>query len=167
MERWSTVLARRLWRVATNATRVVGFLGYLFVHDLATLIAVALLVSVSDRLFWVAQPTLIGEVRRLGSRDRWFGLTVALRAAGLGLGGLLAGLAVSSLGIVGYHALTVGNAVSFALATLLIASLRTRSELSCVASFVKRAAKASGRSWLIGPIAGSSQATWCSGSQGR
>ena len=51
--------------VATNATRVVGFLGYLFVHDLATLIAVALLVSVSDRLFWVAQLTLIGEVRRL------------------------------------------------------------------------------------------------------
>ena len=71
--------------VATNATRVVGFLGYLFVHDLATLIAVALLVSVSDRLFWVAQPTLIGEFAASGSRDRWFGLTVALRAAGLGL----------------------------------------------------------------------------------
>jgi MFS family permease len=111
--------------VATNATRTVGFLGYLFVQDLAALIAVALLVSVSDRLFWVAQPTLIGEFAARGSRDRWFGLTVALRAAGLGVGGLLAGLAVSSLGIVGYHALTVANAVSFALAALLVARLPT------------------------------------------
>jgi MFS family permease len=111
--------------VATNATRAVGFLGYLFVQNLAALIAVALLVSVSDRLFWVAQPTLIGEFAAPGSRDRWFGLTVALRAAGLGVGGLLAGLAVSSLGIVGYHALTVANAVSFALAALLVARLPT------------------------------------------
>ena len=65
------------------------------------------------------------RVRRPGSRDRWFGLTVALRAAGLGVGGLLAGLAVSSLGLVGFHALTVANAVSFALAALLVARLPT------------------------------------------
>jgi MFS family permease len=110
--------------VATNAARVAGFLGYLLVHDLTALIAVALLISVSDRLFWVAQPALIGEFATSGSRDRWFGLTVALRAAGLGIGGLLAGLAVSSLGINGYHALVVANAVSFALAAALIASLR-------------------------------------------
>jgi len=110
--------------VATNAARVAGFLGYLLVHDLTALIAVALLISVSDRLFWVAQPALIGEFATSGSRDRWFGLTVALRAAGLGIGGLLAGLAVSSLGINGYHALVVANAVSFALAAALIGSLR-------------------------------------------
>ena len=110
--------------VATNAARVAGFLGYLLVHDLTALIAVALLISVSDRLFWVAQPALIGEFATSGSRDRWFGLTVALRAGGLGMGGLLAGLAVSSLGIVGYHALVIANAVSFALAAALIASLR-------------------------------------------
>jgi MFS family permease len=110
--------------VATNAARVAGFLGYLLVHDLTALIAVALLIAVSDRLFWVAQPALIGEFATSGSRDRWFGLTVALRAVGLGIGGLLAGLAVSSLGINGYHALVVANAVSFALAAALIASLR-------------------------------------------
>jgi MFS family permease len=110
--------------VATNAARVAGFLGYLLVHDLTALIAVALLISVSDRLFWVAQPALIGEFATSGSRDRWFGLTVALRAAGLGIGGLLAGLAASSLGIGGYHALVVANTVSFALAAVLIASLR-------------------------------------------
>lgn len=110
--------------VATNAARVVGFLGYLLVHDLIALVMVALLISVSDRLFWVAQPALIGEFAASGSRDRWFGLTVALRAVGLGIGGLVAGLAVSSLDIVGYHALVVANAVSFALAAVLITSLR-------------------------------------------
>jgi len=95
--------------VTTNAARVAGFLGYLLVHDLTALIAVALLVSVSDRLFWVAQPTLIGEFATSGSRDRWFGLTVALRAAGLGIGGLMAGLAVSRLGVTGYHALAIAQ----------------------------------------------------------
>jgi MFS family permease len=110
--------------VGTNVARVAGFLGYLLVHNLAALIAVALLVTVSDRLFWVAQPTLIGEFASSGNRDRWFGLTQALRAAGLGVGGLLAGVAVSSLGIAGYHALAIANAVSFALAAGLIASLR-------------------------------------------
>jgi MFS family permease len=110
--------------VTTNAARVAGFLGYLLVHDLTALIAVALLVSVSDRLFWVAQPTLIGEFATSGSRDRWFGLTVALRAAGLGIGGLMAGLAVSRLGVTGYHALAIANAISFAFAAMLVASLR-------------------------------------------
>jgi MFS family permease len=127
--------------VATNAARAVGFLGYLFVHDLATLIAIALLVSVSDRLFWVAQPTLIGEFAASGSRDRWFGLIVALRAAGLGIGGLLAGLAVSSMGIVGYHALIVANAMSFALAALLIASLRTPKRAVIAAFFAEEGPK--------------------------
>ena len=127
--------------VATNATRAAGFLGYLLVHDLAALVAVALLVSVSDRLFWVAQPTLIGEFAASGSRDRWFGLTVALRAAGLGIGGLLAGLAVSSLGIVGYHALTVANAVSFTLAALLIARLRTPKRAVVAASSAQESPK--------------------------
>jgi MFS family permease len=123
--------------VATNAARVAGFLGYLIVHDLTALIAVALLVSMSDRLFWVAQPTLIGEFATSGSRDRWFGLTVALRAAGLGIGGLIAGLAVSSLGVSGYHALTIANAVSFAFAAVLIASLRVPGRNAMVVPFAE------------------------------
>jgi MFS family permease len=81
----------------TNTARVAGFLGFLFVHDLWALIAVALLVAVSDRLFWVAHPALVAELAGSGGRDRWFGLTTALRCAGLGAGGLLAGLVVSDL----------------------------------------------------------------------
>ena len=87
----------------TNTARVAGFLGFLFVHDLWALIAVALLVAVSDRLFWVAHPALVAELAGSGGRDRWFGLTTALRCAGLGAGGLLAGLVVSDLGTLGYQ----------------------------------------------------------------
>jgi MFS family permease len=108
----------------SNAVRAAGFLGYLLVHDLKALIAVALLVAIADRLAWVAHPPLVAEIAGPGSRDRWFGLTTALRCAGLGLGGLLAGLAVSDLGTAGYHALAVANAISFAVAALLISRLQ-------------------------------------------
>jgi MFS family permease len=108
----------------SNTARAAGFLGYLLVHDLGALIAVALLVAVSDRLAWVAHPALVAEIAGPGSRDRWFGLTTALRCAGLGVGGLLAGVAVSDLGTTGYHVLAVGNAISFAVAALLIGRLQ-------------------------------------------
>ena len=93
----------------TNTARVAGFLGFLFVHDLWALIAVALLVAVSDRLFWVAHLALVAELVGSGGRDRWFGLTTALRCAGLGAGGLLAGLVVSDPGTFGYQTLAIAN----------------------------------------------------------
>jgi MFS family permease len=120
----------------TNTARVAGFLGFLFVHDLWALIAVALLVAVSDRLFWVAHPALVAELAGSGGRDRWFGLTTALRCAGLGAGGLLAGLVVSDLGTFGYQTLAIANAFSYALAALLISRLHIPShgETSVAAS---------------------------------
>jgi MFS family permease len=108
----------------TNTARVAGFLGFLFVHDLWALIAVALLVAVSDRLFWVAHPALVAELAGSGGRDRWFGLTTALRCAGLGTGGLLAGLVISDLGTLGYQSLAIANAISYAVAALLISRLQ-------------------------------------------
>jgi MFS family permease len=113
----------------TNTARVAGFLGFLFVRDLWTLIAVALLVAVSDRLFWVAHPALIVELAGSGGRDRWFGLTTALRCAGLGAGGLLAGLVVSDLGVLGYQTLAIANAISYAVAALLIGQLHVPRQL--------------------------------------
>jgi MFS family permease len=110
--------------LVSNAVRAAGFLGYLLVHDLRALIAVALLVAISDRLAWVAHPALVAEIAGPGKRDRWFGLSTALRCAGLGIGGLLAGLAVSDLGTTGYHALAVANAISFAVAAMLISRVQ-------------------------------------------
>jgi hypothetical protein len=93
-------------------------------------------VAVSDRLFWVAHPALVAELAGSGGRDRWFGLTTALRCAGLGAGGLLAGLVVSDLGTFGYQTLAIANAFSYALAALLISRLHIPShgETSVAAS---------------------------------
>jgi len=113
--------------VLSNTARVVGFLGYLLVHDLAALVAVALLVVVSDRLFWAAHPALVAEIAGPGSRDRRFGFATALRCAGLGAGALLAGLAVTDLGVAGYRTLAVANATSSAIAGLLISRVQVRS----------------------------------------
>ena len=107
----------------TNTARVAGFLGFLFVHDLWALIAVALLVAVSDRLFWVAHLALVAELA--GSGGRGIAGSVSprpLRCAGLGAGGLLAGLVVSDLNF-GYQTLAIANAFSYALAALLISRL--------------------------------------------
>src|SRR6266487_4719583 len=109
---------------ATNGASAVGFAAYLLVHNLAALIAVALLVALSDRLFWAAQPALVAEISPSGARDRWFGLTAAVRCAGLGAGGLLAGIAVTRDSGGAYHVLAVTNAASFALCATLIAGLR-------------------------------------------
>ena len=113
--------------LVTNSARAAGFLGFLFVHDLWALISVALLVAVSDRLFWVAHPALVADLAGSGGRDRWFGLTTALRCVGLGAGGLFAGLVVSDLGTFGYQTLAIANAISYALAALLISRLHVPS----------------------------------------
>jgi MFS family permease len=110
--------------VATNVTRAFGFLSYLAVHSLPALVAAGFLIAVSDRLFWAAQPVLVAEIAGPGRRDRWFGLITAVRCTGLGLGGLLAGAAISRAGVTGYHLLTVANALSFACCAGLLARLR-------------------------------------------
>jgi MFS family permease len=120
--------------LVSNAIRAAGFLGYLLVHDLRALVAIAFLVAISDRLAWVAHPALVAEIAGPGNRDRWFGLTTALRCAGLGLGGLLAGLAVSDLGTTSYHTLAVANAISFAAAAVLISRMQLPGRLAVEAT---------------------------------
>jgi MFS family permease len=120
--------------IATNGARAVGFLAYLLVHNLATLIVVALLVALSDRLFWAAQPALVAEIAPSGARDRWFGLTTAVRCAGLGAGGLLAGIAVTGQSVGAYHVLAIANAASFALCATLIAGLHVPDRASPLAA---------------------------------
>ena len=120
--------------VASNAARAVGFLSYLAVHSLPSLIAASFLVALSDRLFWAAQPVLVAEIAGPGRRDRWFGLITAVRCAGLGLGGVLAGAAVSRIGLTGYHLLAIANAVSFASCAVLLTRLRIPSQATAPAA---------------------------------
>jgi MFS family permease len=97
-----------------------GFLGYLVVRNVPMLVGMALLDAMGQRLFWSAYFTLMAEVAAPHERDRWYGLGAATHNAGLGLGGLLAGVVVGANAILGYHLVVIADALSFFLAAGLL-----------------------------------------------
>ncbi len=97
-----------------------GFLGYLVVRNVPMLLGMALLNAIGQRLFWSTYFTLMAEIAAPHERDRWYGLGAATRNAGLGLGGLLAGVVVGANAILGYHLVVIADALSFFLAAGLL-----------------------------------------------
>ncbi|GHI07661.1 MFS transporter [Streptomyces cellostaticus] len=104
--------------------RVVGFALYPFAHSLAAFAAVALVTAAADRAFPAAQQSLIGEVARGAGQDRLQASTRAMQNAGSGAGSLLATLVIAFAGGTGYTYAAWGNALSFALAALLLRPLK-------------------------------------------
>src|SRR6266699_1057480 len=105
-----------------------GFLGYLVVLNVPMLLGMVLLNAIGQRLFWSAYFTLMAEIAAPHERDRWYGLGAATRNAGLGLGGLLAGVVVGANAILGYHLVVIADALSFFLAAgLLLFGVRVTS----------------------------------------
>src|SRR3712207_616968 len=86
-----------------------GFVAYLFVGSIATLVPAALLAAVGQRVFWSALFTLLADVSAPGERDRWYGLSAAAQSAGFGVGGLLSGLAVAAGDVTGYYLVIAAN----------------------------------------------------------
>ncbi|MFE8949116.1 MFS transporter [Streptomyces sp. NPDC007856] len=109
---------------ALYGVRVAGFALYPFAHSLPAFAAVALVTAAADRAFPAAQQSLIGEVASGQGRDRLQASTRALQNAGNGAGALLATLVISLAGSAGYTYAAWGNALSFALAALLLRPLR-------------------------------------------
>ncbi|MFJ9814644.1 MFS transporter [Streptomyces sp. NPDC101151] len=109
---------------ALYGVRVVGFVLYPFAHSLAAFAAVALVTAAADRAFPAAQQSLIGEVAHGSGRDRLQASTRALQNAGNGAGALLATLVITLAGSTGYTYAAWGNALSFALAALLLRPLK-------------------------------------------
>ena len=97
-----------------------GFLGYLVVRNVPMLLGMALLDAIGQRLFWSTYFTLVAEIAAPHERDRWYGLGAATRNAGLGLGGLLAGVVVGANAVLGYHLVVIADALSFFLAAGLL-----------------------------------------------
>jgi MFS family permease len=109
---------------ALYGVRVAGFALYPLAHSLPAFVAVALVTAAADRAFPAAQQSLIGEVASGAGQDRLQASTRALQNAGNGAGALLATLVVSVAGSAGYTYAAWGNALSFALAALLLRPLR-------------------------------------------
>lgn len=112
--------------IVANLLQGAGFVGYLFVDRLGTLMLVTLVVQAGNAGFWSSYPALVVAISAPGERERWFGLLGALRNVGFAVGALAAGVAVSIGGVAGYRALALANAASYALAALLLHRARTR-----------------------------------------
>ncbi|MBN0046349.1 MFS transporter [Streptomyces actuosus] len=104
--------------------RATGFALYPFAHSLTAFAAVALVTAAADRAFPAAQQALVGEVTQGADRDRLQAATRALQNAGNGAGALLASLVIAFAGPTGYTCAAWGNAVSFAVAAVLLRPLR-------------------------------------------
>lgn len=114
--------------IAALLLRAVGFLGYLLVHSFVAFILLAALVAIGNST--PAGNALVAEIAAPEERDRWIGLTRVLANAGLGAGGLLGGIAVATAGTTGYRWLVVLNALSVAVAAVMLTRLKTPDESS-------------------------------------
>jgi MFS family permease len=106
--------------VTGNLISAAAFTCYLFVGHLWQLILFAFLAAAGGRFFWTGNLALVGEAFRGAERSRWFAFQRAARNAGYGLGGLLAAAALGMGSGIGYRALALANALTFAIAALLV-----------------------------------------------
>ncbi len=115
--------ARRV-QLALYGVRAVGFALYPFAGSLPAFAGVALVTAAADRAFPAVQSSLLGEVARGAGRDRLQAANRAMQNGGYGTGALLATLVIALAGSAGYTYAAWGNALSFALAALLLRPLR-------------------------------------------
>ncbi|GCE06867.1 MFS transporter [Dictyobacter aurantiacus] len=73
-----------------------GLSGYLFVHTIPSLFTMALLVTGGARMFYAAHTVLIVEIAVPTQRDRWYGLSGAIRSVGIAIGSFLVGLVLTT-----------------------------------------------------------------------
>lgn len=106
--------------IASNIIRFVAFAAAPLVGAMWSLLAVTLGMEIGMRAFWASYVPLVAEIAAPHERPRWFGFLTSVRNAGLGLGSLLAGVAVAIGGGGAYDVIVLMNAASFALAGWLI-----------------------------------------------
>jgi MFS family permease len=77
-----------------------GFLAYLTARNDGAVLAAATVASLGQRAFWSSAFTLVSNLSDRDpvghSRERWFGIIGSLRAAGYGVGAVMAGVAMSA-----------------------------------------------------------------------
>ncbi|MER5433723.1 MFS transporter [Streptomyces sp. NPDC002588] len=112
--------------VAAALTRTVAFVAYPFVHNSVSFVVLAVLAAVAQRAEQVSVPVLAAGIAPEGEVGRWLALAKVAFNAGMGFGGLLAGLALIATGDrSGFVLVGLLNAASFALAALLYLPLPT------------------------------------------
>ncbi|MGN6253135.1 MAG: MFS transporter [Marmoricola sp.] len=103
-----------------NLVEAAAFALYPFAHSLLAVIGVVVLSSIGRSLFYGAYGPFVTAITRPGERETWFGFLHAMRNAGFGIGGLLAGLAVTIGTSAAYDAVVLANAASYLLSFALM-----------------------------------------------
>jgi MFS family permease len=110
--------------LAAQILQAVGFAGYVIFSGPVAIFVVATVASLGRGVFWSAIFTLLSGLADGDpdprARERWFGVTGALRAAGYGLGAVLAGVALSVDSTAFYRWLITANAAALAVAAVLV-----------------------------------------------
>lgn len=104
----------------------IGMLGYLGFRSPWPLFVAALLVAAGQRTFWSSFFALVADVADPAERDRWYGLTGGLQAAGIGVGALAVGGLLAIGGDGPFLAVVAVNAVTFFASALLLVGVSTR-----------------------------------------
>lgn len=115
--------ALRLVSIA-QALQAAGYAAAAFASNSATILVSATMTAVGVRVFWSSIFTAVADYVDAGrggrSKDHWFAWTNMSRTAGLGIGGVLTGLAMSLPGANAhtYRTIAVGTAACFTVAGL-------------------------------------------------
>lgn len=110
--------------IAGNLVRVLTFTGYVFTDVPWQLVLLVTLTMAGDSQFRPAAAALVAQVADDGQRARWYAMERALRNVGFGAGGLVGSVLVTWGGTAGYTRVVALNAVSFLVASALVATWR-------------------------------------------
>lgn len=110
--------------VAGNLVRVLTFTGYVFTDVPWQLVVLVSITLAGESQFRPGAAALVAQVADDGQRARWYAMDRALRNIGFGVGGLLGSVLVTWGGTSGYTGVVALNAVSFLVASALVATWR-------------------------------------------
>ena len=82
--------------VCNNFLAAAGFLCYLLVDSLPTLVGGMFLVLCAERLYWASWPAFVADMAEGAELDRWYAFTTAGTNASVAIGGMAGGLLLGS-----------------------------------------------------------------------
>jgi MFS family permease len=106
--------------LAGNLLQGVGFVAYLVSDSFVAVTAWTVVVAVGRTAFWGSYGNIVAAISVPGEREKWFGFLGALRNVGFAVGGLVSGVAITIGTPTAYAAVVVANAVSYAVAFVLL-----------------------------------------------
>ncbi|HEV7648288.1 MAG TPA: MFS transporter [Actinophytocola sp.] len=108
--------------IASQLIQAAGALVFLAAHGVGTVAVATVALAAGQQLFYSSLFALISDVAGEGPKDRPFAVVAMVRAGCFGLGGLAAGVLLTTAGNDGLRTAVLANAASFAVCALVLAT---------------------------------------------